>query len=117
VVESATAADQIVLAGSQMTLVGTLGTTGTFGSGTGTKTYKFVVGSTEGSYNMVVEVPLISTATNKAVYGAAVQTVAFKVAGSSTTVTNADVLKSIVALIASINKQIQALQALILKKK
>jgi len=33
------------------------------------------------------------------------------------TVTNADVLKSIVALIASINKQIQALQALILKKK
>ena len=38
-------------------------------------------------------------------------------AAPTATVTNADVLKSIVALIASINKQIQALQALILKKK
>jgi hypothetical protein len=34
----------------------------------------------------------------------------------NTGTTNADVLKSIVALIASINKQIQALQKLILKR-
>jgi hypothetical protein len=116
VIESATAASQIALAGSQLTLVGALGTTGTFGSGNGTKTYKFVVGSTEGSYNLVVEVPLILTAGNKAAYGAAVQTVAYKVAAATATVSNADVLKSIVSLIASINKQIQALQKLILKR-
>jgi len=116
-IESATAADQITLAGSQLTLVGTLGTTGAFGSGTGTKTYKFVVGTTEGSYNLVVEAPLISTANNKVLYGAAAQTVAYKVAAGTATVSNADVLKSIVALIASINKQIQALQKLILARR
>jgi hypothetical protein len=112
---SGSTGEVISLAGSQMTQVGAV-STDTFGSGAGTKTYKFIVGSTEGSYNMVVEVPLISTATNKTVYGAAAQTVAYKVAASTTTVTNADVLKSIVALIASINKQIQALQKLILKR-
>lgn len=80
-----------------MSLVGTLGTIGNFGSVTGTKIYKFVVGGTGGSYNMVVEVPLISTASNKAVYGAEVQTVAINVAGSSASVTYADVLKSIFA--------------------
>jgi hypothetical protein len=46
----------------------------------------------------------------------AVQQVSYSVVDSVTTVTNADVLKSIVALIASINKQIQALQKLILKR-
>jgi hypothetical protein len=43
------------------------------------------------------------------------QVVSYKVAGTGA-VSNADVLKSIVALIASINKQIQALQKLILKR-
>jgi hypothetical protein len=38
------------------------------------------------------------------------------VVAATTAVSNADVLKSIVALIASINKQIQALQKLILKR-
>jgi len=66
---------------------------------------------------MVVEIPLILTATNKVTYGAAAQTVAYKVASGTTTVSNADVLKSIVSLIASINKQIQALQKLILKRR
>jgi hypothetical protein len=42
--------------------------------------------------------------------------VAYKVGTGSTAVTNEEVLKSIVALIASINKQIQALQKLILKR-
>ena len=43
-------------------------------------------------------------------------TATITVKSSSSTVTNAEVLKSIVALIASINKQIQALQKLILKR-
>jgi len=80
---------------------------------TGSITYKFVVGSTEGSYNMVVDLPKFNSTT----YSQTALTVAYKIAASTATVSNADVLKSIVALIASINKQIQALQALILKKK
>jgi len=43
-------------------------------------------------------------------------TVNYTVTTGADTTTNADVLKSIVALIASINKQIQALQKLILKR-
>jgi len=46
----------------------------------------------------------------------AVQQVNYSITEAVATVTNADVLKSIVALIASINKQIQALQKLILKR-
>ena len=115
VIASGSTGEVATLQGSQMTLVGGV-TTDKFGSGAGTKTYKFVVGSTEGSYNMIVEYPLILTSTNKSVYGAAVQTVAYKVSAGTTAVSNADVLKSIVALIASINKQIQALQKLILKR-
>ena len=48
--------------------------------------------------------------------GQSAVTGALKIVDSSGTVTNAEVLKSIVALIASINKQIQALQKLILKR-
>ena len=116
VIASGSALEVATLQGSQMTLVGGV-TTDKLGSGAGTKTYKFVVGSTEGSYNMVVEYPLILTSTNKTLYGAAVQTVAYKVSTGTTAVSNADVLKSIVALIASINKQIQALQKLILARR
>ena len=79
----------------------------------GTTTVNFTVGTssglTEGSYNAVVNVP------NLNVVGKA-QSVPYKVTTGSTTVSNAEVLKSIVALIASINKQIQALQKLILKR-
>ena len=114
VIGSGSATEAMSLAGSQLTLVGAVGVdTLTNGS----KTYKFVVGSTEGSYNMVVEIPLILTATNKVTYAAATQTVAYKVSAGTTAVSNADVLKSIVALIASINKQIQALQKLILARR
>jgi hypothetical protein len=114
VIGSGSAAELTSIAGSQLTLVGNV-TTDKFTSGV--KTYKYIVGSTEGSYNMVVDIPLILTSTNKSVYGAAVQTVAYKVASGTTAVSNADVLKSIVALIASINKQIQALQKLILARR
>jgi len=95
------------IAGSQMTPVAALAATDEFAAGV--KTYTFIVGSTEGDYQMAVNLTGVTTDTAK--------TVKYSVKASSTSVSNADVLKSIVALIASINKQIQALQALILKKK
>ena len=81
-------------------------------SGAGTKTYQFVVGTTEGDFAAVVTVADVNgiNTSQKA------QTASYSVKSSSSTVTNAEVLKSIVALIASINKQIQALQKLILKR-
>ena len=74
----------------------------------GIKTCNFAVGNTEGSYAW--SVALTSASLQKPVIGTAA------VAASTAVVSNADVLKSIVALIASINKQIQALQKLILKR-
>jgi len=68
-------------------------------------------GLTGGSYNMLVDYPTLTAAET-----ASIQTIAYKVSTGDTGVTNAEVLKSIVALIASINKQIQALQKLILKR-
>jgi len=67
------------------------------------------VGASEGSF---VGTFKITGATDKTA-----KTIQYKVANSTATVTNADVLKSIVALIASINKQIQALQKLILARR
>ena len=103
--------------GLSMTLVGAapvdatvVAFTGT-GAAQGTATFKFTVGATEGKSNVVVSSPVI----NAKAKGGADQTVAYEVKSATTTVSNADVLKSIVALIASINKQIQALQKLILK--
>ena len=73
----------------------------------GVKTYSFKVGATAGNYNLSVVLGAITTDTAK--------TVAYTIA-SDGAVSNADVLKSIVALIASINKQIRALQKLILRR-
>ena len=78
----------------------------------GKKTYKFTVGTTEGTYSGVTDLPLYNSTT----YAQVAQTLTYKIASGTATVSNADVLKSIVALIASINKQIQALQKLILKR-
>jgi hypothetical protein len=79
----------------------------------GTLEVNFTVGTssglTEGSYNAVVNIPNLNT------LGKA-QNVPYKVTTGTTNVTNAEVLKSIVSLIASINKQIQALQKLILRR-
>ena len=96
-----------------MTLVGSLSNNATVDVN-GAIVYTYTVGTagtfTEGSYNSIVEFPLASTT-------GSVQTASYKVATTGTPgVSNADVLKSIVALIASINKQIQALQKLILKR-
>ena len=99
-----------ITCGSQMTAVTTPVDADTFTAGV--KTYKYAVGTTAGSYNCVVDLPKW----NGTAAPQTAQTVAYTIAGDGS-VSNADVLKSIVALIASINKQIQALQALILKKK
>jgi hypothetical protein len=92
------------IAGSNMTAVTALATTDTFTAGV--KKYTFVVGSTEGSYQMSVSLTDIDDAV----------TVPYSIKASSTAVSNADVLKAIVSLIASINKQIAALQKALLKR-
>jgi len=92
------------IAGSNMTAVTALATTDTFTAGV--KKYTFIVGSTEGSYQMSVSLTDIDDAV----------TVPYTIKSSSTAVSNADVLKAIVSLIASINKQIAALQKALLKK-
>jgi hypothetical protein len=113
------AVDTITNAVSNMTVSAPmLAQVGAFTSATkpglaGTAVVNFTVGTssglTDGSYNAVVNIPNLNT------LGKA-QSVAYKVSTGSATVSNAEVLKSIVALIASINKQIQALQKLILKR-
>jgi hypothetical protein len=94
------------IGGSQLTPINTPVAADTFNSPIGQKIYTFTVGSTSGKYNMAV---------NLGYSGNSAVSVAYTVA-SSGEVSNAEVLKSIVALIASINKQIQALQKLILKR-
>ena len=79
-----------------------------FSSGAGIKTYQYSVGTSEGAF--------VGTFKTTGSVDTAAKTVQYKVANSTATVTNADVLKSIVSLIASINKQIQALQKLILRR-
>jgi len=105
------AGSTITIAGGVLTAVTAPGSEDKFTAGK--KTYNMLVGTTEGSYNLVVDL----TARNSTTYSQSAVTVAYKVASTTTTVSNADVLKSIVALIASINKQIQALQKLILARR
>ena len=80
----------------------------------GSATYTYSVGGntaiTAGSYVSVIDFTALTAV------AATKQTPSYKVSTGGDTTTNADVLKSIVALIASINKQIQALQKLILKR-
>jgi hypothetical protein len=98
-----------ITCGTNMTVVTAPADANTFSAGI--KTIKYAVGSTAGSYNCVVDLPAWnSTSTPQAAI-----TVPYTISGDGS-VSNADVLKSIVALIASINKQISALQKLILKR-
>jgi len=101
---------EVAIAGSNMTAVSAATNADTFTAGV--KSYKFIVGSTEGSYQMVVNLPKYNSTT----YSQAALAVSYKIATGSTAVSNADVLKAIVSLIASINKQIAALQKALLKK-
>jgi hypothetical protein len=75
-------------------------------------TYTLTVGTTSGitagTYTGIVDFSVPAKGTKA--------TPTYKLSTGGDTTTNADVLKSIVALIASINKQIQALQKLILRR-
>jgi len=92
-----------------MTFVTTPTSADTFSSAAGAKTYQLSVGTTEGAF---VGTMALTTATTDS----KAKTIQYTIKSSTASVSNADVLKSIVALIASINKQIQALQKLILKR-
>ena len=105
----------------QLAQIGTAGvlatgtTSATYGVGsnvapdaTGTITLKWTVGSTEASYSGVVDFPTVDGVAGSA------QTVSYSVSSGSTSLN--DVLKGIVSLIASINKQIAALAKLVTKK-
>jgi hypothetical protein len=107
------AATEASLTGGMLTIIGqtTAALLNAVKFSSGVAKFKFTVGATAGSYNLVVDLPAYPDAAGKN----QAQTVSYKV-GSDGAVSNADVLKSIVALIASINKQIQALQKLILKR-
>ena len=82
---------------------------------TGSKKYSYTVGTasgmTAGTYTSIIDFTALTGAGT-----AEKATPTYKLSTGGDTTTNADVLKSIVALIASINKQIQALQKLILKR-
>jgi hypothetical protein len=84
----------------------------------GKVTYSFVVDGTEGTFtNQVTASTVDSAATAAGLKAIKVATSTFKVVAPSTgAVSNADVLKAIVSLIASINKQIAALQKALLKR-
>jgi len=80
-----------------------------FSSGIGTKTYQFSVGTTDGAF--------VGTFKTTGSVDTAAKTLQYTVASPTTGVTNAEVLAAIVKLIASINKQIAALQKALTKKK
>jgi hypothetical protein len=95
----------IALAG--MTQIGTAASSvDTFTSGK--KTYKFRVDQVEGSF--------VGQAQATAATDTSAKAIQYKIANAIGTVSNADVLKAIVSLIASINKQIALLQKALLKK-
>jgi len=88
------------------------GATDRAGGGTdadGTKTFQFVMGTTDGAYVALVDAPTVDG------NDGAKQSVAYTIASGGTSLN--DVLKGIVDLIASINKQIAALAKLVTKKK
>ena len=102
--------DKISIAG--MTIIGAaISSADVFTSGA--KTYKFRVDQNEGSF---VGQAQVTTTSGAATAETTVKTLQYSIKAQSGTVTNAEVLKSIVSLIASINKQIQALQKLILRR-
>jgi hypothetical protein len=80
--------------------------------GNGEVVYTFTVGTSTaavaGTYTGIIEFSAPALGVKS--------TPTYKISTGGDTTTNADVLKSIVALIASINKQIRALQKLILKR-
>jgi hypothetical protein len=85
---------------------------------TGSITQTYIVGATTGDFvAIVVPADSLKTAATAAGTSQANLSIAYKIASGTTTVTNEQVLASIVSLIASINKQIVALQKLILQRR
>jgi len=95
----------VAIAGSNMTPVNAPTNADTFTAGA--IKYKYIVGSTAGNYQFSVSVPNIDAT--------APVTIPYSIKTSS--VSNEEVLAAIVKLIASINKQIAALQKALTKKK
>jgi hypothetical protein len=107
-----TISNEIIVA-PMMTLVGAVGSTALVTNADGNVVFTYSVGAktgiTPGAYQASVSFPTVNS-----VKGVA-QAVGYTVSAPAG-VTNADVLKAIVSLIASINKQIAALQKALLKK-
>ena len=103
-----------IISTPMMTRVGSQSTAALVTNADGDLVYTYSVGAaagiTPGAYQASVSFPTVNAAKGVA------QAVAYTISAGAG-VTNADVLKSIVSLIASINKQIQALQKLILKRR
>jgi len=97
--------DTYTIAVGGATQLSTIATTDTFANGK--KTYKFSAGATASGYGWSVDIP--SGSAQAAVTGT------IQITQPAGGVSNADVLKAIVSLIASINKQIAALQKALLK--
>ena len=106
VADTSTVGSGVAISGGGMTAVAAPTSADTFAQGA--KTYKFTVGNVNGAYNMIVDLPAY-VATDSA------KTVSYKIADGA--ISNAEVLNGIVALIASITKQIEQLQLMISPKK
>jgi hypothetical protein len=92
---------EVAIAGAYLTAVTAPTDVDTFTAGV--KKYQYIVGSTEGSYVLAVNVPNVDSTTPYALK--------YSIKAPATgAVSNAEVLAAIVKLIASINKQIRALQ-------
>ena len=111
-VNNVTALGTSTIAVPGMTLVSTTGVAGAVAKAGSKVEYTYTVGQTAGKFAAVVD---FQGTTALATYRT-VQNPSYEITTGGDSTTNADVLKSIVALIASINKQIQALQKLILKR-
>ncbi len=103
-----------VISESQMSKVGPAHAADDLRTENGKLTYKYIVGQNVGTYSNSVNFPQVNANNSLGTTGAV--TAGFTIKSATTTVTNEEVLKSIVSLIASINKQIQALQKLILRR-
>jgi len=95
-----------VITAPLLTAVSTTGSAVALTDTNGVIKYTYTVGVTAGSYAAIIDFTALDQK----------ETASYKITTGGDTTTNADILKSIVALIASINKQIQALQKLILKR-
>jgi trimeric autotransporter adhesin len=98
----------LIIATAGFTAVGSACTNTSYTDSKGQVTCKFSAGNTEGAYSYSID---LDTATSQS---ASVGSV--KIVSASTATSNADVLKAIVSLIASINKQIAALQKALLRR-